>query len=107
MCRISYGDDLVPLQVQLTRSKPADSSPIENFFRCHIDYDCPDNVIIFNSNDLTRRLKGSNAAIAIAMEDVITSYLARVDSGDVVNQLRKFVATFLVHGEPAKQDIAE
>jgi len=107
MCRKSYGEDLVPLHVQLTRSKPEDCTPIDDFFRCEVDYKCTDNVIVFNSADLTRRLKGANVAVAVAMEDVITSYLARVDASDIVNQVRKFIATFLIHGEPTKQDIAE
>jgi AraC-like DNA-binding protein len=107
MCREAYGNDLTPLQVQLSRAEPAETFPIDNFFRCQVEYGCPEDVIVFNSTDLNRRLLGANPAIAVAMEDVINTYLSRIDANDIVSRVRKIVAASLVHGEPTKQDIAD
>jgi AraC-like DNA-binding protein len=107
MCRQAYGDDLTPLQVQLIRAQPIDASPIENFYRCQVEYNCPENVITFSSTDLNRKLLGANPAIAVAMEDVINTYLARIDANDIVSRVRKIVAATLVHGEPTREDIAD
>ena len=107
MCREAYGQDLTPLQVQLTRMEPRDDSIIEKFFGCHIAYGMPDNVIIFNPSDLNRKLKGANASVANAMDNVIIEYLANLDANDVVSRVKKYVAETLVHGEPSKQDIAD
>ena len=107
MCREAYGDDLTPLQVQLTRLEPRDDSVIEKFFGCDIEYGMLDNVIIFNPSDLNRKLKGANASVANAMDNVIIEYLSNLDVNDVVSRVRKYVAETLVHGEPSKQDIAD
>jgi AraC-like DNA-binding protein len=107
LCRQSFGDDLVPMQVKLTRQPPQDSSPIDAFFRCQVDYNCSENVIVYNSADLNRRLDGANPAVVIAMEGVINTYVERFDANDVVSRVRQVVAAALANGEPAKQDIAE
>jgi len=107
MCRKSYGDDLTPLQVQLIRLEPLDAKPLEDFFRCEIDYGYSQNVLVFNVNDLNRRLVSANAVVAAAMDDVIRDHLGRLDAGDIVNRVHKVVAAYLVHGEPDKQIIAD
>ena len=103
MCRTSYGDDLTPLQVQLIRSEPMDASPIEDFFGCNVDCGCSEDTMVFNSSDLNRKLKGANAAVASAMDEVIVSYLVRFDSRDIISRVRQVVANCLVHGEPDKE----
>ncbi len=107
MCRQAYGEDLTPLQVQLTRLEPRDDSIIEKFFGCDIEYGTPENVIIFNPFDLNRKLKGANASVANAMDNVTVEYLSNLDANDVVTRVKKYVAETLMHGDPGKQDIAE
>lgn len=107
MCRRSYGNDLVPLQVQLIRLEPMDSRPLEAFFGCEVIYGCAENVLVFNSSDLNRKLSSANPAVASAMDDVIVDYLARFDSSDIANRTRQIVAAYLIHGEPDKQMIAD
>jgi AraC-like DNA-binding protein len=107
MCRQSYGNDLVPLEVQLSRMEPLDTEVIDDFFRCHVVYGASENILIFNSTDLIRRLDGANSAVAAAMDEVIIRYLADLNDNDVVNRVRKAVAEKLIHGEPGKQELAD
>lgn len=107
MCRRSYGEDLTPLQVQMVRLEPMDAKPLEEFFRCDINYGCDENIMIFSSSDLNRKLSSANPVIAAAMDDVIVDYLARFDASDIANKVRQIVAGYLVHGEPDKQMIAD
>ncbi len=107
MCRRSYGEDLTPLQIQMIRLEPMDATPLENFFRCEIDYGRDENVMIFSSSDLNRKLSSANPVVAAAMDDVIVDYLARFDASDIANRVRQIVAAYLVHGEPDKQMIAD
>lgn len=107
MCRKSFGQDLVPLQVQLIRLEPMDASPIEKFFGCDVSYGFPENAIVFNGDDLRRKLDSANPLVAAAMDDVIRDYLARLDVNDVASRVRQVVASYLVHGEPDKQIIAD
>jgi len=106
MSRHSFGEDLVPLQVQLARLEPMDATPIDSFFRCKVEYGFPENSMVFNSADLNRRLRGANTSVVQAMDEVIATYLDRFDSADVVTRVRKVVTGYLVHGEPTKEIIA-
>lgn len=107
LCRKAYGEDLVPVEVQMIRMEPLSSQIIDNFFRCPVRYGAPDNVIIFSASDLHRRLDGANSAIATALDEVVVAYLSRLDANDVVGKVRRVVAETLIHGEPEKQDIAD
>ena len=89
-----------------TGLEPIDARPLESFFGCEVRYGCSENTIVFNSSDLNRSLRGANPAIANAMDELIADYLARFDSRDVVSQVRKIVAGYLVHGEPDRETIA-
>ncbi|MFP6807271.1 MAG: AraC family transcriptional regulator [Pseudomonadales bacterium] len=106
MCRLSYGEELVPLEVHVTIMEPHDATIVNNFFRCSVEYGSSKNVLVFSSTDLSRRLDGANSAVAAAMDEVVIFYLAQLDAGDLVSQVRKFVAQTLIHGEPDKQAIA-
>ncbi|HIL94563.1 MAG TPA: AraC family transcriptional regulator, partial [Pseudomonadales bacterium] len=107
MCRISYGKDLIPINVQLTRTKPADPSPILDFYRCRVEFGCNENIILFSPSDVSQKQRGANPSLTIAMDNVITTYLARLDENDVDSQVRSIVARLLAHGEPSRDDIAE
>ena len=107
ICRLSYGDNLTPLRVELTCDRPKDPSPIENFFRSQVNYSSSENVLLFRTSDLDVRLKGSNTEVAVAMDTVIQNYLTRYDKNDTVSLVRKVVAETLVNGELSKQSIAE
>ena len=107
MCRLCYGDDLKPLEVHLIRLEPKDASPITDFFNCPVEFGYAENVMVLNSSDLQRKLRGSNPEIAAAMDELINSYLARFDSTDVVSRVREVVVAYLVHGEPDKEIIAD
>lgn len=106
ICRRSFGDDLKPLHVQLTRTKPKDASLIENFYGCTVDFSASENVLTFSAADITRKLRGANPQIALAMEGVITSYLTNFDTNDVATQVRSIVAKLLTYGEPSRDQIA-
>jgi AraC-like DNA-binding protein len=107
LCRISGGDQLRPLQVELQCNPPDDPSLIENFYGSEVRFNCSENVITFSAHDLETRVKGNNAEIAVAMDTVIQDYLARYDKDDIVSRVRKVVAETLVYGEPDKQTIAD
>ena len=107
ICCRSYGEDLAPIKVQLVRPKPEITTLINKFYRCPIEYDCKINVIHFSLKDLSRRLMGANAEIAVAMEEVIAKYLTRFDANDVESRVRSCVAKMLVYSEPTKQELAD
>lgn len=107
MSRMSYGSDLSPLGVELTRPAPKDTSPLDAFFGCSIIYGAKENRLLFSSIDVGRKLRGANPVIAAAMDEVINAYLLRFDDADIVGRVREVVANYLVHGEPDAETVAE
>jgi len=106
ICRRSFGDDLQPLHVQLMRKKPANPTPIEDFYGCAVEFSSAENVLTFSASDITRKLNGANPQVALAMEEVIARYVVQFDASDIATQVRGIVAKLLVYGEPSRDQIA-
>jgi len=106
MSRISYGNDLTPLEVHLIRSAPEDTSPLDDFFGCSVTYGETENRMVFSTADVQRNLRGSNPQIAAAMDDLIDTYLHQFKKTDIVGLVREVVANYLVHGEPDGEIVA-
>ncbi|NKB34865.1 MAG: helix-turn-helix domain-containing protein [Pseudomonadales bacterium] len=106
VCRKCYGEDLKPTLVQLMLPDPDSTGLVEKFYGCAVEYGHAINVFHFQATDLERRLVSANAYVAFAMEEVISNYLSRFDSEDVVSRVRRSVAKMLVHREPTKQELA-
>ena len=107
MSRISYGNDLTPLEVHLIRSAPEDTSPLDDFFGCSVTYGERENRMVFSTADVQRNLRGSNPQIAAAMDDLIDTYLHQFKKTDIVGLVREVVANYLVHGEPDGEIVAD
>jgi AraC-like DNA-binding protein len=107
MSRISYGNDLTPLEVHLIRSAPEDTSPLDDFFGCSVTYGETENRMVFSTADVQRNLRGSNPQIAAAMDDLIDTYLHQFKKTDIVGLVREVVANYLVHGEPDGEIVAD
>ena len=106
MSRISYGNDLAPLEIHLVRSAPEDTSPLDNFFGCSVTYGRKDNRLVFSTTDVQRKLSGSNPQIAAAMDDLIDTYLRQFKQTDIVGQVQEGVVNYLVHDEPDREIVA-
>ena len=106
MSRISYGNDLSPLEIYLVCSAPEGTSPFDNFFGCSVTYGRKNNRLVFSTTDVQRKLRGSNPQIAAAMDDLIGIYLRQFKQIDIVGQVQEVVVNYLVHGEPDREIVA-
>ena len=52
MSRISYGNDLAPLEIYLVCSAPEYTSPSDKFFGCSITYGRKNNRLVFSTTDV-------------------------------------------------------
>ena len=106
MSRISYGNDLAPLEIYLVCSAPEYTSPSDKFFGCSITYGRKNNRLVFSTTDVQRKLRGSNPQIAAAMDDLIGIYLRQFKQIDIVGQVHEVVVNYLVYGEPDREIVA-
>lgn len=106
LCRNAKGPDFNAEWVELQRPTPKNTTKFEQFFRCPIKYEAPENVLIFRRKELETRLPLANAALARASDHVVVEYLRQNDQNNVVGQVRARIIEALPSGTPTQQLIA-
>lgn len=107
LSRKSYGEELSPLRLTMTRPEPEDTGPFDDFFRCPIEYDKTQNAIFFAKDVMTSPLPTGNAELALANDRVIADYLARFDRKNISVQVRAKLIEQLASGHATQQTVAE
>jgi AraC-like DNA-binding protein len=106
LSRLIYGEAFAPLEVALVRGPPPDSAPFAEWFRAPVVWRAPRASLMIRSEDFVRRLPTGNPEVAAATERVALEYLARLDRGDTVSQVRTRVRDSLPSGVPSQAEVA-
>jgi AraC-like DNA-binding protein len=106
LCRMNYGDSLVPLEVTLKRPEPQDPSPWLDYFRSKVRFGQPDNSLSLRIEDVDRPLTGSDPEMIALHEDVIQRYLMRMDRGNILNRARLQIMEQLPSGRVTEDETA-
>lgn len=100
-----------PQQVRLCRPNPANPAGFERLFRCPVAFNCPDNQIIIDRQDLHAPMLTANAELAMLNDGLIQQYLARMERHDIVNRVHHKLVEALGHNRseqalPNQQQLA-
>jgi AraC-like DNA-binding protein len=106
LCRLTAGEAFVPLEVELVRVRPADTTPFEDWFRAPIGWGAQQASVLLRQEDLARSLPSGNPEVALATERVTLDYLARLDRNDIVTQVRSRIRDSLPSGVPSQAEVA-
>jgi AraC-like DNA-binding protein len=106
LCRLNYGDSLVPLEVTLKRPKPQDPSPWLDYFGTEVLFGQPDNSLSFSIEDADRKLTGSDPEMIALHEEVIQRYLMKLDRGNILNRARLQIMEQLPSGRVTEDETA-
>ncbi|HVN83289.1 MAG TPA: AraC family transcriptional regulator [Candidatus Binatia bacterium] len=105
--RLLSGDrSVTPLAVMLQRPAPADVHPFRRLFGVEVAFLQPLNALEFSRAEMERPLPAANAELARQNEQIIASYLARLQQPRVSTRVEDAVLTALPDGAPSKQAIA-
>jgi AraC-like DNA-binding protein len=107
LCRAICGDAFHPLRVRMQRARPACAEEFETFFRAPIEYDAPDNAVVFDATALDQPLPTGNIELASASEQVIVDYLAHLDRTEIAMQVKAKLTEMLPSGRVGARQVAE
>jgi AraC-like DNA-binding protein len=107
MCRMNFGASLRPLEVTLTRERPADPAPWENFFGVRVRFGEARNSLLLARRDAEAVLPVSNRQIAGTLDGILAKQLAELDRSNVAARCKAAVLERMASGESVDVDIAK
>jgi AraC-like DNA-binding protein len=90
--RLLLGQTFALSGVEMRRPAPADRAPYDNLFRCPVRFESDIDVLSFAEAWLDHRLPAGNPELARFSDAAVREYLARVQSGTVVDRVRATIA---------------
>jgi AraC-like DNA-binding protein len=106
MCRALLGRDYAPRLVALQRPAPADLDGYQKILRAPLQFNAPENRLVFDCATFEQPLAGANPELARHNDEIVLKYLARMDKADILAVVRAAIIERLPHCEPAQDDIA-
>ena len=94
------------LEVDVTRPKPKDSELYEESFNCTINYGCQRNRVRINSNLLDIRLQSANPEFTQLSEEMLVSYLFRIQNQDIEMKVRGTIMDLMSVQSLSKEKVA-
>jgi AraC-like DNA-binding protein len=107
MCRINYGTPLDPVKITFMHDKPSCMKRYENYFRCPVLFNCPEDSLTLPRLEADQRLSSSNPYLASLNDQIIIAYLADLDSSNIPEQVQKSIIKQLPSGSVSKIKIAK
>ncbi len=107
MCRVNYGEKLNPVAVSFKHSEKACSGEYFSFFRCPVEFSSDKDCVTLSLDKLNTPLTSSNPQLAQLTDQVMINYLARLDKGDIVQQLKAVIIDQLPNGNVTEDTISE
>ena len=108
MCRFLVGDGFSPRRVALSHHAHAASLLIENWLRCPVSYGRAGHSLLveIDRSQMEMLLASANAELLHMNESLVLEHLARLDTAQVSNRVRREVASRLPSGRVLEADVA-
>jgi AraC-like DNA-binding protein len=107
MCRANYGASLRPVEVQLSRSVPADPGPYRSFYGCPVRFGAPEDFFLLSARAASEPLSSANRGLVGLFEDMLAAELAARDKDDVAAQCKSSLIEQLTSGELSETAMAK
>ena len=106
MCRITAGNHIDPVRLDLTHSRPACGDEFERVFRSAVEFNAVDNRLCFDRAVVETSLPTANPELARINDLAVIDYLARFDRENTSMQVRTRIIELLPAGTPRQASIA-
>jgi AraC-like DNA-binding protein len=105
--RLIYKQEFSPLRVDMRRPMPHEGGePYEALFRAPVRFKQEHGLLVFAKTDLTHVLSGSCPELAQVNDNIIISYLSRLDKNDVITGVTQKIIEFLPDGDCTRDKVA-
>lgn len=100
--------DFAPLKICFGYPTPRyDTSYLENFFNCEVEFGCSQTAIVFDLKQTKEKLMCGNPLITHSHEKMLDEFMARVDKNDLSHIIKNKIFELLPLGAPSQTEIAE
>jgi AraC-like DNA-binding protein len=106
MCRMNYGASLRPLEVRLSRAKPADAGPYRHFFGCPVHFGTGEDSFLLSSHVANEPLPTANRRLADTLDDMLATELAMRDRNNIPARCKSTLLDQLASGEVSEGHMA-
>jgi len=106
LCRIIASRDFNPVKVCFRQAQPRETAYHYELFRCPIEFDAPDTLLVLRLADVDKRLTGSNDQLAELNEHIVVKYLAHSARQDIVNRAKAAIIDGLASGGVTETSVA-
>ena len=106
MCRAAYGAEFRPDRVTLRRETPGCADRFAEFFSAPVAFGAPENAIWIDPAVVAEPLITANPELVRINDQIVTDYLAQLDRGDVIMQVRSKLVERLPSGKVDEKEIA-
>jgi len=106
LCRATAGAHVHPQRVTFTDPDAVCLSRLEQFFECPVSFGAQHDALAFDAGVLSALLPTSHPPLLRVTERALNDYLARVDSRDVLEQVRSWIVHLLPSGQVSQAAIA-
>ena len=107
LCRINFGSNLEPVEVNLKRPEPPDPKPWIEFFGEAIQFAQSEISLSIDKRDADMPLTGSNSELVAVNEEVMRRHLVKIGRNNIINQSRVRIMEQLPSGRVTKNDLAD
>ena len=76
------------MRVSFKHAKPAGDRRFIEYFRCPVQFEAPENMLVFDKAMFEHILPTAHAELARINDQVVMAYLARFDRGDLITRIR-------------------
>lgn len=106
MCRMNYGQTLIPARVTLRRPRPADPAPWTLCFGIAPEFAAAGDSLVLPTAVADHPLPTSNHELATTFDAILTRQLAELEGSALVDRCRAHLLRELTSGEPGEGDLA-
>ena len=106
MCRAAYGEHFEPMRITLQHPDPGCAHRYREEFRCPVGFSQQEYAIWVDPDSAVEPLATANPELVRVNDQIVTDYLARLDRGDIVMQVRSKLIEHLPSGGGDESEIA-
>lgn len=106
-CQLVQNDQFKPKRVEFQRPAPVAREVFDDFFRCPIRYDSPENKLVIEKQDMLSELSVANPDLARANDQIVVDYLRKHASQQLVGKVSSLIIDALPSGTPTQSFVAQ
>ncbi len=106
MCRLTLGEFIAPLRVEMERPRPAEPERWEYLLSCRVAFDRPEARVTFLRADIVERLATGDPELARINDEQAQAYLDSIGDSGITRQVADRIVATLPDGAPSQQQIA-